>query len=112
MKRKTSTRSPERANPPRGGSVGAFRFVGGAAKRRSSYSAGAATMQVADIKVGKRHRRDMGDIAALAESIEDIGLLHPITVDEKNRLLAGARRLAACKLLGWKTVPVNVVRCM
>jgi ParB family transcriptional regulator, chromosome partitioning protein len=67
--------------------------------------------KITDIRVGKRHRRDMGDIAGLAASIEDIGLLHPITVDEKNRLLAGARRLAACKSLGWKTVPVNVVRC-
>jgi ParB-like chromosome segregation protein Spo0J len=26
-----------------------------------------------------------------------IGLLNPITVDENGRLLAGARRLAACK---------------
>jgi ParB family chromosome partitioning protein len=66
---------------------------------------------VADIKVGKRHRRDMGDIEALAESIEDIGLLNPITVDERGRLRAGARRLAACKQLGWKRIPVNVVRC-
>lgn len=63
------------------------------------------------IKIGKRHRRDLGDIDALAGSIEDIGLLNPITVDEKNRLLAGARRLAACKQLGWKTILVNVVRC-
>jgi ParB family transcriptional regulator, chromosome partitioning protein len=53
----------------------------------------------------------MGDLAGLAESIEDIGLLNPITVDENGRLLAGARRLAACKRLKWKTIPVNVVRC-
>jgi ParB family transcriptional regulator, chromosome partitioning protein len=66
------------------------------------------TMKIADINIGKRHRRDMGNLAALAESIEDIGLLHAITVDEEGRLLAGARRVAACKLLGWKTIPVNV----
>jgi ParB family chromosome partitioning protein len=52
----------------------------------------------------------MGDIDGLAESIEDIGLLHPITVDEQGWLLAGARRLAACKRLGWKDIPVNVAR--
>jgi ParB family transcriptional regulator, chromosome partitioning protein len=69
------------------------------------------TMSIADIKVGKRIRKDMGDLAGLAESIEDIGLLNPITVDENGRLLAGARRLAACKRLKWKTIPVNVVRC-
>jgi ParB family transcriptional regulator, chromosome partitioning protein len=62
------------------------------------------------IRVGKRHRRDLGDIAALAASIEDIGLLHPITVDEQGGLLAGARRLAACKRLGWREIPVIVVR--
>ena len=62
------------------------------------------------IRVGKRHRKDMGDIAGLAASIADIGLLHPITVDEDGRLLAGARRLAACKLLDWKEIPVNVVK--
>jgi ParB family chromosome partitioning protein len=68
------------------------------------------TIPISRIKVGQRHRRDMGDVAGLAASIEDIGLLHPITVDEENRLLAGARRLAACKQLGWKEIPVNVVR--
>jgi ParB family chromosome partitioning protein len=62
-------------------------------------------------KVGERHRRDLGDVDGLAESIEDIGLLNPITVDENGLLLAGARRLAACKRLGWKTIPANVVRC-
>jgi ParB-like nuclease domain len=67
-------------------------------------------MPVDKIRVGKRHRLDLGDIAGLAESIEDIGLLHPITVDEQGRLLAGARRLAACKRLGWKDIPVNVAR--
>jgi ParB-like chromosome segregation protein Spo0J len=53
----------------------------------------------------------LGDIAGLAARIEDIGLLHRITVDQDGHLLAGARRLAACKLLKWKTIPVNVVRC-
>jgi ParB family chromosome partitioning protein len=47
----------------------------------------------------------------MAASIEDIGLLNPITVDENGLLLAGGRRLAACKLLGWKDIPVSVVRC-
>ncbi|MGE5147438.1 MAG: ParB N-terminal domain-containing protein [Candidatus Eiseniibacteriota bacterium] len=66
---------------------------------------------IGEITIGERHRGDLGDIAALAASIEDIGLLNPITVDESDRLLAGARRLAACKQLGWKQIPVRVVRC-
>jgi ParB family transcriptional regulator, chromosome partitioning protein len=66
---------------------------------------------IADIRVGERHRRDLGDIGGLAESIADIGLLQPIVVNEDGLLLAGARRLAACKHLGWETVPV-IVRCV
>jgi ParB family transcriptional regulator, chromosome partitioning protein len=67
--------------------------------------------RIDDIHIGERHRRDMGDIAGLATSIAEIGLLNPITVDGDGQLLAGARRLAACKMLGWKEIPVNVVRC-
>jgi ParB-like chromosome segregation protein Spo0J len=33
---------------------------------------------LAEIRVRPRHRRDMGDIAALAASISELGLLHPI----------------------------------
>ena len=56
---------------------------------------------ISDIKVGERHRRDLGDLEALAHSIAAIGLLHPITIEANGNLLTGVRRLAACKLLGW-----------
>jgi ParB family chromosome partitioning protein len=69
------------------------------------------TMRISDIRIGERHRRDMGDIPRLAASIADVGLLHPITVDENGWLRAGARRLAACKQLGWKEVDVKIVQC-
>jgi ParB family transcriptional regulator, chromosome partitioning protein len=67
-------------------------------------------LPVAAIHVGKRHRKELGDVAELAASIEDIGLLHPIVVTPDGQLMAGARRLAACKKLGWKRIPVNVVK--
>ena len=51
----------------------------------------------------------MGDIDALAQSIEEIGLLHPVVVTQHGRLLASQRRLEACKLLGWDTIPVTVM---
>lgn len=67
-----------------------------------------STLPVADIKVGKRHRRDLGDIAALAESLVEVGLLHPVVVTADHRLVAGARRLAAAKQLGWDEIDVTV----
>lgn len=63
---------------------------------------------VASIRVGNRHRTDLGDIDALAASIRRDGLLQPITVTPDGVLVCGARRLAAIKQLGWKTVNVWV----
>jgi ParB family transcriptional regulator, chromosome partitioning protein len=65
--------------------------------------------RINQIKLGKRHRRDLGDVASLAASIADVGLLHPIVLTPKGDLIAGERRLAACAQLGWTEVPVNIV---
>jgi ParB family chromosome partitioning protein len=43
----------------------------------------------------------------LARSIQEVGLLHPVVVNEDNELIAGQRRLEAVKLLGWDEVPIN-----
>jgi ParB family chromosome partitioning protein len=68
------------------------------------------TIQIEDVKVGERFRKDLGDVQALAKSIEELGLLQPIVVNEAtNELIAGHRRLEACKLLGWKEIPANAV---
>jgi N6-adenosine-specific RNA methylase IME4/ParB-like chromosome segregation protein Spo0J len=66
-------------------------------------------MNIDQIQVGFRYRRDLGDLAALAESIAEVGLLHPVVVTGEGRLIAGQRRLEACRLLGWRDVPVTVV---
>lgn len=63
---------------------------------------------VDSIRVGRRHRTDLGDIDALATSIARDGLLQPITITLDNVLVCGARRLAAIKQLGWRTVNVWV----
>jgi ParB family chromosome partitioning protein len=65
---------------------------------------------VDSITVGYRHRRDLGDLQALCDSIRRVGLLGPLTVTPDGLLLCGWRRLEAVKLLGWKTVPVYVRR--
>lgn len=61
------------------------------------------------IKVGERDRADLGDVQQLADSIAAVGLLHPVVITEFGELVAGERRLAAVRLLGWTTVPVTVV---
>jgi ParB-like chromosome segregation protein Spo0J len=52
-------------------------------------------LKIADIKVGNRHRKDMGDLTSLADSIREEGLLQPIGVTEKFELVFGERRLRA-----------------
>lgn len=63
---------------------------------------------VDSIQVGHRHRRDLGDLDALAASIDRDGLLQPITITPDGLLVCGVRRLAAIKQLGWRTVNVWV----
>jgi N6-adenosine-specific RNA methylase IME4 len=64
---------------------------------------------IADIVVGKRHRRDFGDVGALAASIANVGLLHPVVIRPDGILIAGERRLEAYKLLGRAHIPVTIV---
>jgi ParB family chromosome partitioning protein len=57
-------------------------------------------------------RRDLGDLADLALSIQEHGLIQPIVVEavsaERYRILAGERRFAACRNLGWESLPCIV----
>jgi len=60
------------------------------------------------IIIGRRHRKELGDIDALASSIEREGLLQPPTLTPDGVLVCGARRYAALRKLGRKTVNVWV----
>jgi ParB family chromosome partitioning protein len=63
---------------------------------------------ISRIKVGSRFRKDLGDLDTLAKSIQETGLLHPIVINQKDELIAGARRLEACKSrLGWTEIPIT-----
>ena len=66
-------------------------------------------MNIDQITIGERHRKDLGNVEALATSIDEIGLLHPVVVRPDGILIAGQRRLAACRLLGWTDIPVTVI---
>lgn len=72
-------------------------------------TAGGTRVKVANIKIGNRFRKDLGDIQTLAISVKEIGLLHPVVINQRNELIAGQRRLEAAKILGWYEVPVTVV---
>ncbi len=61
------------------------------------------------IKIGSRFRQDLGDIAALARSIETIGLLHPIVITPSHELVCGERRIEAARQLGWQEIPAHIV---
>lgn len=59
-----------------------------------------------------RKEIDPQEIAQLAESLTNHGLLQPIVVRRHNgqyQLIAGERRLRAAKLAGWQSVPARVV---
>jgi DNA modification methylase len=67
-------------------------------------------IKIADITVGSRHRKEMGDLTSLAESIRQEGLLQPIGVTEKLELVFGERRLRAHQdILKKKTILARIV---
>lgn len=57
-------------------------------------------------------RDTLGNIEELSRSIEEKGLLHPIIIRPSERgcfeVIAGNRRLAACKLAKWKRMPCYI----
>ena len=59
---------------------------------------------VKDVKVRRRIRRDLSEVAALAESMKRHGQICPIVIGKDNVLIAGQRRLEAAKMLGWRNI--------
>ena len=64
--------------------------------------------QIDSITVGVRHRKDPGELTALMRSIEEVGLLQPVTVTPDGVLICGWRRLEAMRRLGRRTLSVWV----
>lgn len=66
-------------------------------------------IQVNEIQVREGRRElDTDHVRELAESIKELGLLNPITVDKDHFLIAGLHRLEAVKLLEWPEVECTV----
>ena len=66
-------------------------------------------VRISEIKLGKRIRTEVGDIEGLKESMNHIGLLHPIILDLDYNLIAGGRRLEAAKALHWDSIEAKLV---
>ena len=66
-------------------------------------------IQISEITIGPGRRAALPeDIQKMADSIAEVGLLSPITVDARHTLIAGLHRLEAAKLLGWVEIECNV----
>jgi N6-adenosine-specific RNA methylase IME4/ParB-like chromosome segregation protein Spo0J len=66
-------------------------------------------MPIADIRVGERHRKDMGNLDELAAQLAKDGLHQAIGVTPDGTLIWGERRLRAAKLLGWTHIEAKTV---
>lgn len=67
------------------------------------------SIPINSVTVTNRIRKDLGDISALAANISELGLLSPILVNKQYQLLAGERRLTACRELGWTDIPAIIM---
>jgi DNA modification methylase len=51
---------------------------------------------------------DLSSIEELMESISEVGLLQPLTIDTRNQVISGNRRFESVKRLNWEEVDVNL----
>lgn len=61
-------------------------------------------LNIAQVNVGDRVRKDFGDIDELCNSIKAVGLIQPIVLTHDLCLIAGERRLRALKRIGVTTL--------
>jgi ParB family chromosome partitioning protein len=69
------------------------------------------SIPIEEVVIGARRRDKLGKVKVLATSIAAHGLIHPILLRGQT-LVAGHRRLEACRLLGWKTIAARQVERM
>jgi len=66
-------------------------------------------IKISAVIVGDRKRKlDTMKVSEIADSIKEVGLLHPITIDSSFHLLAGLHRLEAHKLLGLSEIEAEI----
>lgn len=68
------------------------------------------TVEISSIQINRtdRQRRALTGLPELALSISQVGLINPPVIDQNYNLIAGERRLTACRdILGWTHIPVQ-----
>lgn len=64
---------------------------------------------ISDIKINPGRREVLPeDVKDLADSIKELSLLNPITIDQNHTLIAGRHRLEAAKSLGWTEIECHI----
>ena len=64
---------------------------------------------LSEIKINPGRRpANLDGINELVQSISEIGLPNPITIDQEYILVAGLHRLEAAKMLGWTEIECKV----
>jgi ParB family chromosome partitioning protein len=63
-------------------------------------------MPLSDIIVNNKYLRTNTDVDTLIESIENIGLINPLIINDDNQLIAGGRRYSALKKMGREEAPI------
>ncbi len=66
-------------------------------------------VSIDDITVTNPYLRLDTQIEELKKSIQAIGLIHPLIINQNNELIAGGRRYSALKSLGVEEIPVVIV---
>lgn len=66
-------------------------------------------VQIKDIKIKKRVRKDLGNLEDLKDSMRIYGLMNPITLNGRYELIAGERRLQSAIQLGWTSINANII---
>lgn len=63
-------------------------------------------LSIDSLKVKSSYLRTETNIEKLKKSIETVGLINPLVINDDNELIAGGRRYSALKELGYTEVPV------
>jgi len=66
-------------------------------------------LQLCDIKIKKRIRKELGDLEPLIKSMHEYGLMNPVVVNSRLELIAGHRRLESARRLGWEHIEATMM---